>query len=324
LTDIVRVADEYYVRASSALADDRTRVLKSGDTFLIANRYGDIEHLGASQFGLFHAESRHLSRFSMRLNRLQPLLLSSVVREDNLFLAIDLTNVDSPESATSSIGDLSRGIVHLFRSQFLLNGCRYEHIRIRNYGLESVRLVLSFQFDADFADIFEVRGSKRQRRGKRLSPRVEGDAVVLAYQGLDDLHRRTRIEFSPRPTALGADEASYSISLAPAEETSIFGSVSCLRDNSDVHIASYETAFLNAESEIKQAEESACCVGSSSETLDKWLHRSSADIRMLTLHNPEGPYPYAVYRGSVPYSAAMESSLPFSACGLSREWQRAF
>ena len=96
MTDIVRVADEYYVRASSALADDRTRVLKSGDTFLIANRYGDIEALGTSQFGLFHAESRHLSRFSMRLNRLQPLLLSSVVREDNAFLAVDLTNFDSP------------------------------------------------------------------------------------------------------------------------------------------------------------------------------------------------------------------------------------
>jgi hypothetical protein len=87
LTDIVRVADEYYVRASSALADDRTRVLKSGDTFLIANRYGNIEDLGTSQFGLFHAESRHLSRFSMRLNRLQPMLLSSVAREDNAFLA---------------------------------------------------------------------------------------------------------------------------------------------------------------------------------------------------------------------------------------------
>jgi hypothetical protein len=61
LTDIVRVADEYYVRASSALADDRTRVLKYGDTFGVFNRYGDIEAFGPAQFGLFHAEARHLS-----------------------------------------------------------------------------------------------------------------------------------------------------------------------------------------------------------------------------------------------------------------------
>jgi glycogen debranching enzyme len=293
LTDIVRVADEYYVRASSALADDRTRVLKSGDTFLIANRYGDIEELGTSQFGLFHAESRHLSRFSMRLNRLQPLLLSSVVREDNAFLAVDMTNVDSPEAVTSSIGDLSRGTVHVFRSQFLLPGCRYEHIRIRNYGLESVRLTLSFQFDADFADIFEVRGSKRERHGQRLPKRVKKETAILAYKGLDDVLRQTSITFSPRPTMLTVQEASYSITLAPAEETSMFCSVSCHRGDSVECGASYETAFSTAQNRIKQAEEAACRVYSSNETFDLWLKRSAADLLMLTLNNPEGPYPYA-------------------------------
>jgi hypothetical protein len=90
LTDIVRVKDEYYVRASSALADDRTRVLKYGDTFAVFDRYGDIEAFGPSQFGLFQAECRHLSRFTMRVNQLQPLLLSSTIREDNSFLSVDL------------------------------------------------------------------------------------------------------------------------------------------------------------------------------------------------------------------------------------------
>jgi len=293
LTDIVRVADEYYVRASSALADDRTRVLKSGDTFLIANRYGDIEQLGASQFGLFHAESRHLSRFSMRLNRQQPLLLSSVVREDNAFLAVDLTNVDSPEAATSSIGDLSRGTVHVFRSQFLLPGCRYEHVRIRNYGLESVRLLLSLGFDADFADIFEVRGSKRERHGTILPQRLEREAVILGYRGLDGLLRQTSITFSPRPTNLTPNEASYSITLAPGQEASMFCSVSCHRGDSVECRTSYEAAFLIAQNSIKQAEERACQIESSSETFDLWLKRSGADLLMLTLNNPEGPYPYA-------------------------------
>jgi glycogen debranching enzyme len=293
LTDIVRVADEYYVRASSALADDRTRVLKSGDTFLIANRYGDIEALGTSQFGLFHAESRHLSRFRMRLNGLQPLLLSSVVREDNAFLAVDLTNVDSPEASTASIGDLSRGTLHVFRSQFLHHGCRYEHIRIRNYRLQAIRLTLSFQFEADFADIFEVRGSKRERHGQHLPRQVDGDAVVLAYRGLDGVLRQTRIEFSPQPLTLNIDEASYSIGLEPAKEASIFCAVSCHRGGDVDGIPSYEKAFSSAHDEIKQSEENACHVASSSETFDLWLKRSAADLLMLTLNNPEGPYPYA-------------------------------
>ena len=52
VADIVRVKDQYYVKATSALADDRTRVLKYGDTFAVLNRYGDIEPLGFGQFGL--------------------------------------------------------------------------------------------------------------------------------------------------------------------------------------------------------------------------------------------------------------------------------
>ena len=116
MTDIVRVEDEYYVRASSALADDRTRVLKYGDTFAVFNRYGDIEPIGTSRFGLFHAETRHLSRFTLRLNQKQPLLLSSTIRDDNAFLSVDLTNVDT---GLNGAGDLPRGTVHTFRLQFL-------------------------------------------------------------------------------------------------------------------------------------------------------------------------------------------------------------
>lgn len=112
MTDIIRIADEYYVRASSALADDRTRVLKYGDTFAVFNRYGDIEALGPSRFGLFHAESRHLSRFTLRLNQQQLLLLSSTIREDNAFLSVDLTNADS---ASNSDENPSGGTIHTFR-----------------------------------------------------------------------------------------------------------------------------------------------------------------------------------------------------------------
>jgi glycogen debranching enzyme len=292
LSDIVRLADEYYVRASSALADDRTRVLKYGDTFLIANRYGDIEDLGASKFGLFHAECRHLSRFSMRLNQLQPLLLGSAVGEDNAFLAVDVTNVDSPDPGSLD-ADLPRGSVHVFRSQFLLSSCRYEHIRVRNYGLQPVRLTMSFQFDADFADIFEVRGSKREKRGQRLPDSIEGNAAVLAYRGLDGVDRRTRIDFSPRPVTLNTDGASYFFKLEPTQETSIFCSVSCQRGGSTECIPSYESAFSSVMHEFTRPHSTECHLSSSSESFDMWLKRSAADIRMLTEGNPEGPYPYA-------------------------------
>ena len=214
MSDIVRVEDEYYVRASSALADDRTRVLKYGDTFAVFNRYGDIEHLGSSHFGLFHAETRYLSRLTLRLNQKQPLLLSSTVREDNAFLSVDLTNVDT---SVDGSGDLPRGTVHLFRLQFLREGACYSYLRLLNYGLERVRVSLSLQFDADFADIFEVRGTPRERHGERLPDSARANQVSMSYRGLDGVLRRTCIEFSPAPASLSSQSAVFDVSLQPKE-----------------------------------------------------------------------------------------------------------
>jgi glycogen debranching enzyme len=292
LTDIVRVADEYYVRASSALADDRTRVLKYGDTFAVFNRYGDIEAFGPAQFGLFHAEARHLSRFSMRINQQQPQLLSSTIREDNAFLSVDLTNLDSPVSGDEA---LPRGTVHIFRSQFLREASCYEHIRLLNYGLQPVQVSLVFQFDADFSDIFEVRGTKRVRWGKRLPDQVDGDAVILAYQGLDGVIRCTRLTFSPAPASLTVGEARFQITLQPKEEHSIFSTVSCERNGNRKTLAPFQEAFHELHEDFNRTGTAIdeCRITTSSEGFDGWLTRSSADLRMLIEGNPEGPYPYA-------------------------------
>ena len=293
MTDIVRVADEYYVRASSALADDRTRVLKCGDTFAVFNRYGDIEDLGVSQFGLFHAESRHLSRFTMRLNQKQGMLLSSTIRDDNAFLSVDLTNVDS---AVNGENALPRGTVHVFRAQFLRKASCYEHFRLLNYGLEAVQFLLTLQFDADFADIFEVRGTKRARKGERLPDRVDGNAAVLGYKGLDGVTRRTRLEFSPQPDSLTAGEATFKIRLGPREEKSLFVSVDCERDRGERArgtLMSYSQAFESLNHDFEPSRKDDCEISSSSETFNDWVTRSGADLRMLIDGNPEGPYPYA-------------------------------
>jgi glycogen debranching enzyme len=290
LTDIVRVEDEYYVRASSALADDRTRVLKYGDTFVVFNRYGDIEAFGPSQFGFFHAESRHLSRFTMRVNQQQTLLLSSTIRGDNAFLSVDLTNLDSPVNSDDT---LSRGTVHIFRLQFLREAGCYQHIRLLNYGLEPVLVSLVLQFDADFADIFEVRGTKRARKGDRLPDLVEGNAAILGYKGLDGVLRRTRLEFSPRPASLTTREACFQITLKPKEEESIYSTVSCERNPGGKQFEPFHTAFRGLQRDFDRTGIDECRITTTSESFTAWLTRSAADLRMLIEGNPEGPYPYA-------------------------------
>ncbi len=290
MADIVRVKDQYYVRATSALADDRTRVLKYGDTFAVLNRYGDIEPLGFGQFGLFHSETRHLSRMTMQLNQQTPMLLSSTIREDNAFLAVDMTNLDT---STRSENGLPRETIHLFRSKFLDQATCHEQIRLINYGLQPLQISLSFQFEADFADIFEVRGTKRGKKGTRLPDSLDGDCAVLSYQGLDDVNRKTRIAFTPKPRALTTRHARYEFTLEPKKEQSVFINVSCERDSVPVTSASYHGAFDTLHKRYEEGRLHECQISTSDKRVNSWLKRSEADLRMLTDGNPEGAYPYA-------------------------------
>ena len=73
--DVIEVDQQFYIRASSALADDRTRVLLNGDTFAVFDRSGDIQPVGFGQQGIFHNETRHLSRLEMLFCGFRPLLV---------------------------------------------------------------------------------------------------------------------------------------------------------------------------------------------------------------------------------------------------------
>ena len=290
MTDIVRLENEYYVRASSALADDRTRVLKYGDTFAIFNRFGDIEPLGLSKFGLFHCECRHLSQFAVYVNGGRPLLLGSVIREDNAFLSVDLTNVDS---ASDGFPPLSRGTLHVFRLQFLRRASCYAQVRLLNYGAVPARISVLIKFAADFADVFEVRGTTRVHSGQRLADETTSDTVIMAYRGLDRVVRRTRLEFAPKPTSINEQQACFELALQPGEERSLFGVVACEHQEEKPSHASFASALSSLSAPIEEATLQDCRISTSSDSFNAWLNRSTADLRMLAEGNPEGPYPYA-------------------------------
>ncbi|HKT46132.1 MAG TPA: amylo-alpha-1,6-glucosidase [Candidatus Acidoferrales bacterium] len=291
MTDILRVENEYYVRATSALADDRTRVLKCGDTFAVFNRYGDMEALGPVQFGIFYMESRHLSRFVLRVNQRRPMLLSSTVREDNAFVLVDLTNLDAPVEMD---GNLPRGTVHIFRSIFLDGSSCYMQFRFLNYGVEPVRVTADFEFDADFADIFEVRGTPRERRGRRLATEINEHEAILAYEGLDRVRRRTRLRFSPDPDFIRSEDARFQLALQPKERATIYATIVCEQAAGKEPAARrYSQAYEELAASTAETPLHECVVKTSSKRFNALLARSEADLDMLTRGNVEGPYPYA-------------------------------
>src|SRR5262245_41360715 len=189
--EVVELHDRYYIQATSSRTDDRTRVLKHGDTFAVFDRFGDVQPVGLGEQGLYDDGTRYLSRLELRLGGRRPLLLSSTVKKENDLLTVDLANPDLVDAHGEIV--LPRGELHIFRTKFLWAGACYERLRVSNFGLHAVETELSVSFDADFADIFEVRGAKRERRGRRLADLTEGGEVMLGYEGLDRIVRRARL-----------------------------------------------------------------------------------------------------------------------------------
>jgi glycogen debranching enzyme len=286
---VLVVEDLYPILASSPPADLHTRVLKQGETFAVFDRFGDIKPVGMQEEGIYHEGTRYLSCLILCLGADRPLLLSSVVKRDEAVLIVDLTNPAIPVDK----GVIPHGTIHLFRSKFLWQGCCYEKLRLRNYGLSRVKLAFSFQFRADFADIFEVRGTRRARKGEFLEPIVKGDSVLLAYRGLDGVMRRTQLRFSPPPGKLTDCEAHFELALQPQEEATFVVTADFQSDHSENVLLSYEQAASLAAARAAEARAQTCDIYTSNEQFNDWLNRSLSDLHLMITDTPEGPYPYA-------------------------------
>src|SRR5262245_58369114 len=152
----VKLDEEFYIVVDAERPATPLRVLKHGDSFAVFDAHGDLVPGDGSEQGLYHDGTRFLSRFELLLGRHRPLLLSSTISADNAVFTADSTNPDV-RRADSLV--LARGEIHLFRTRVVRDGGMLERIRVSNYALHSIQAPLSIRFDADFADMFEVRGT---------------------------------------------------------------------------------------------------------------------------------------------------------------------
>ncbi len=290
--EVIRVRDAFYIRSSSSRIDVRTRVLKQGDTFAVFDRFGDIDTFGTGELGLYYQDTRFLSRLTLKLGKDRPLLLSSTVREDNAVLGVDATNPDVCRNGETVV---PRGTLHIFRTKILWKRTCQERLRIHNYGRVVMDFSFSLEFEADFADIFELRGTTRERRGRRMDTEIAQDGVVLAYEGLDGRPRRTRIVFDPPPTRLSESAANYQVRLEPGEDASYRWVIACEVD-ADSRAQTkpcYEKVVHEAASALESAHARQPLIFTSNEQFNDWLNRSLADLEMMRTETPYGPYPYA-------------------------------
>jgi glycogen debranching enzyme len=285
----INLKSQFYVATEWPRVEEQIRVLKYGSMFAVFDRYGDIRSSGWGEHGLYCCGTRFLSRLTLRLGEALPLFLSSGVRSDNSLFSADLTNVDllSGEKVV-----LKRGTVHLVRSRLLCDSVCYEQFRLTNYGSLPVDFPLQIEFAADFADIFEVRGTHRPARGERLADIVTRDRIVLRYRGLDGLLRTTSIDCSPVPSEISPSHLVVQTTLQPRETARLQFTVTC-GNAEEKTLHSFDDALAMRMSETAAARNGCCLIETSNPQFDGWLGRSLSDVRMMTIGNPEKDYPYA-------------------------------
>ncbi len=279
---------QFYITATGPSSRPR-HTLKHGDTFAVFDAHGDVGASAGGPDGVFNHDTRFLSRLELLINGMQPLLLGATVRDDNVSMTVDLTNADIYRDGVIV---LQRDTIHIVRTIYLWGGVAHQRIHVANHGDHRLEFSIALVFGADFSDLFEVRGSRRRRRGT-LSQRIEdAGSVRFSYLGLDDLRRETVIRLTPEPQALVESAGTFALSLEADASTTLFLSVEC----HGLALPRPETffkGFIDANRHQKAVTRSVATVDTSNDILNEVMCRSTADLYMLITDTPQGPYPYA-------------------------------
>ncbi|HEY5083638.1 MAG TPA: glycogen debranching N-terminal domain-containing protein, partial [Rhizomicrobium sp.] len=277
----------FYIQATESIQERWPRILKSGDTFGMFDALGDVIEPHISPGGLFHNDTRHLSGLEFLINGQRPVLLSSAVENDNVVLTVDLSNPDIYENGKIV---LPRETVHVRRSKFLWLDTAYERFAMHNFDTRSHRCIFTFNFAADFRDLFEIRGIKRARRGE-ITTQFADQRLTFRYQGLDGITRVTDIHLDPKPDRLSESQAAFAFDLKAGEQCAIVLTVRC--GTTDPQTMNFSEPYRAARRAAQKAAELGGTVSSSNALANRMMRRAAADLSMLITHTAEGPYPYA-------------------------------
>ena len=280
---------QYYIATTSSPADYLARVLKYGKMFFVFDRLGDVQTSGLGEEGLFYDGTRHLSALSLKLWNARPLLLSSTVATNNFLFTADLANLDVFSDGEMAI---HRGTLHLVRTRFLWRDSCFEKLLFVNHGSEDLEVPVRVGFDADFTDIFEVRGTVRERKGRLLPEQIDGNSAVLSYEGLDRVVRQTCIRSDADAVRASESALEFELAIRPKERVTVQLEICCGSDATQNSIG-YTEALSSARFELAEMARAFPQITSSNSRFSDWMARSFSDLEMMIAGNPEHNYPYA-------------------------------
>lgn len=254
---------------------DGTIVINEGTTFMVTDSSGNVPR--GTPLGLFRSDTRYLNLYLLQLDG-KPLIPLSFTRKGYI-ANISLTNPEiKPNGQT-----IPEGTLHILRTMFISTNF-YEKMFIKNTNGFPARLKLSLSYDTDFRDIFEVKGISLHRKGLRAI--IEGDEgknIILRYEGLDNVIRRTEFYFKPAPEIFW-DTANFELEIAPYETREI--DIEVVMTLGGVPVIRQE--FVEAKKEIEESydrwQRGLTQISTDSEVMNNVIETSILDLRSLIIN----------------------------------------
>ncbi|KQL53021.1 hypothetical protein AN964_05510 [Heyndrickxia shackletonii] len=273
-------------------------VIKENDLFYLSDENGNIPQSDQNYFGygLYTKDTRILSKFSFGVcpNVLVP--LDSDV-SNNYQGIYRYTNRELAENGTIKI---PREVLLVTRKQFVDGKTFFEEVSIHNYSGNPIELTLQYDTDADFLDMFQVRGFASKGKINERTVIIEGNSLKLSHVAQDGVESKVylhgellngekdfftienhgdSIRLSKQVSIGGHDTLNYIIAVDFAELT-------------DHLSATLQVKQSNVEKSYQIWEEGAPRVVGD-DRFETWYNRGLADIRMLLTDIGYGSFPVA-------------------------------
>ncbi len=271
------------------MPDDRI-VLKENRIMMVSDPLGDISANNDEGLGLYLGDTRFLCRYEFRVNQVKPILLSASV-DQSYVATFQLVNALLPKSNGERI---PRQSISIRRSRFIYEGL-HERIGVQNCASFALEVECSFDFDADFRDIFEVRGFTSPSRGTHRPPQTSEYGLLFEYQGRDAVVRRTDIVFERIPTQQSDRQAVYQFLLEPQQTVTLIIDI-LPQIGSEPPAVEYlfDETLRALQASYRRWEASTTRFKTDNPLLDHGLvRRSRMDLRVLLTEFESGPFPMA-------------------------------
>lgn len=258
-------------------------VIKNENLFFISDKQGNVPKQSLVKgLGLYIDDTRYLNMWELQVNEENPILL--FFHENENFYSKQVEMIEKKDE----------GSFEIIRQRLIIDHKFVEQTNITNYFTSEKEIELNIMFDADFQDMFIIRGYRDGKLGQKLEPTISENEYSFNYLGGDFLPRKTRIQFGEAPDQIKkSGEVTYRFTLGAKETKSICVTVEADPTSGKSDEISFQDLLKKASKEQETWLSQNTKIETDYQPLMSLYQRSLLDLRMLLSNVGFGDIPVA-------------------------------